>query len=163
MPLHSRVYCSQAVPGLSLYQIDDLVRNAAAHNLIAGVTGVLLTDGKEFLQYIEGPEEGVALAYSRITNATSHIDIVELGRGEGGPRRFPYWSMRWLPVEPVDLRIALAADWRGLAYRSEVDIGQVLTGLERMALLVTPHIDPAIFHGGAPAQKRQSSDDLSPF
>ncbi|WP_367347452.1 BLUF domain-containing protein [Stenotrophomonas bentonitica] len=74
----------------------------------------MLTDDKKFRQYIEGPEEGVALAYSRITNATSHMGIVELGRSQGGSRRFPYWSMRWLPVEPEDLRIAIVSDRRGL-------------------------------------------------
>lgn len=151
MPLHALVYRSQAVLGLSLYQIDDLARDAAAHNLMAGVTGVLLTDCKSFLQYLEGPEEGVALAYSRITNATSHMGIVELGRSQGGPRRFPYWSMRWLPVEPEDLRIAEVSDWRGLPFREEVDINQVPTGVERMTYLVDPYVGlgPIMGPGGS--------------
>ncbi|WP_315388751.1 BLUF domain-containing protein [uncultured Stenotrophomonas sp.] len=148
MPLHALVYCSQAVPGLTLDQIDDLAKDAAAHNHIAGVTGVLLTDGRKFLQYIEGPEEGVALAYSRITNATSHMGIVELGRSQGGPRRFPYWSMRWLPVEPEDLRIAEVSDWRDLAGREEVTMFQVPTGIERVTELVNPYV------GWAPRAQR---------
>jgi hypothetical protein len=123
-----------------LDQIDDLAKDAAAHNAIAGVTGVLLTDGKRFLQYIEGPEEGVSLAYSRIINATSHLGIVELGRTEGGQRRFPYWSMRWLPVETEDLRIAELSDWRGLRSSDEVTIDQVTTGVERVARLVNPYV-----------------------
>lgn len=140
MPLHALVYCSQATPGLTLDRIDDLAKDAAAHNAIAGVTGVLLTDGRRFLQYLEGPEEGVALAYSRIINATSHLDIVELGRSEGGRRRFPFWPMRWLPVETEDLRIAEVSDWRGLGSRDEVDIDQVPTGIERVAQLVNPYV-----------------------
>lgn len=138
MPLNALVYCSQAAPGMTLYRIDELAQDAAAHNLIAGVTGVLLTDGRSFLQFIEGPEEGVALAYSRIINATSHSDIVELGRSVGGPRRFPYWSMRWLPVEPEDLRIARVSDWRGLAVTEETAMFQVPTGIDRVAALVNP-------------------------
>jgi len=141
MPLHALAYCSQVKPGLPLHQIDDIASDAADHNLLAGVTGVLLTDGKRFLQYIEGPEEGVALAYSRITNSTCHTDIVELGRSCGGPRRFPYWSMRWLPVEPADLRIAEVSDWRGLAYREEAATFQVPTGIERVTELVNPFVD----------------------
>lgn len=141
MPLYALVYCSQAKPGLTLYQIDDIASDAADHNQMAGVTGVLLTDGKRFLQYIEGPEEGVALAYSRITNSKSHTDIVELGRSHGGPRRFPYWSMRWMPVEPADLRIAEVSDWRGLAHREEAAVFQVPTGIERMTELVNPFVD----------------------
>lgn len=140
MPLHAIAYCSRAVAGLTLQQVDDLAKDAAAHNLIAGVTGVLLTDGNRFLQYLEGPEEGMRLAYARIINAHSHVDMVELGRSSGGPRRFPYWPMRWLPVEPEDLRIAIVSDWRGLAHRKEVDIDQVPTGIERVADLVNPYI-----------------------
>ncbi|WP_447785306.1 BLUF domain-containing protein [Stenotrophomonas bentonitica] len=141
MPLHVLVYCSQAIPGLTFDQIDDLAKDAAAHNAIAGVTGVLLTDGKRSLQYLEGPEEGLALAYSRIINATSHLGVIELGRTEGGPRRLPYWSMRWLPVETEDLRIAEVSDWRGLGSRDEVDIDQVPTGIEGVAQLVIPYVD----------------------
>lgn len=71
----------------------------------------------------------MALAYSRIISATSHLGVVELGRSEGGRRRFPCWSMRWLPVDTEDFRIAEVSDWRGLGRRSEVDIDQVATGL----------------------------------
>lgn len=140
MPLQAIAYCSRAVAGLTLHQVDHLAQDAAAHNQIAGVTGVLLTDGKRFLQYLEGPEEGVRLAYARIINARSHTEMVELGRSSGGPRRFPYWPMRWLPVEPEDLRIAIVSDWRGLAHRNEVDIDQVPTGIERVTELVNPYI-----------------------
>lgn len=149
MPLHALVYCSQVIPGLTLDQIDELVKDAAARNAIAGVTGVLLTDGKRFLQYLEGPEEGVALAYSRIINAPSHLGIVELGRSEGGRRRFPHWSMRWLPVETEDLRIAEVSDWRGLGSRDEVDIDQVPTGVERVAQLLNPYLGVGPLDTGA--------------
>ncbi len=145
MPLQALVYCSKAIPGLTFDQIDDLAKDAAAHNAIAGVTGVLLTDGKRFLQYLEGPEEGLALAYSRIINATSHQGVVELGRSEGGGRRFPFWSMRWLPVETEDLRIAEVSDWRGLGSRDEVDIDQVPTGIDRVSQLVIPYVDVGPF------------------
>lgn len=138
MPLHALVYCSEAVSGLTLAQIDEVARDAAAHNLIAGVTGVLLTDGKRFLQYIEGPGDRLSVAYARICNARSHTGIVELARSVGGPRRFPYWQMRWLPVEPPDLRIAMVSDWRGLVGREEVTMFQVPTGIDRVTRLIDP-------------------------
>lgn len=140
MPLHAIVYCSQAVPGLTVDQIDDLARDAAAHNLIAGVTGVLLTDGARFLQYIEGPGDGVALTYDRILNARSHTEIVELGRSHGGVRRFPYWSMRWISVDEAEIKIAVRSDWRGLAQRREEAVFQVPTGIDRLAYLVRPYV-----------------------
>jgi hypothetical protein len=139
MSLHALVYCSNAVSGLTLAHIDHLARDAAAHNLIAGVTGVLLTDGNKFLQYIEGPEDGLSVAYARICDAKSHTGIVELARSVGGPRRFPYWRMRWLPVEPEDLRIAKLSDWRGLVGHEEVTMFQVPTGIDRVNRLIDPY------------------------
>lgn len=141
MPLCSLVYCSEVVPGLTVDQIDDLTRDAAAHNLIAGVTGVLLCDGFRFLQYIEGPEDGTALTYSRILNSRSHTEIVELGHSRGRVRCFPYWSMRWIPVEEPELRGAALSEWRGLARMGEGSASQVPTGIDRITALVRPHIN----------------------
>jgi len=104
------------------------------------VTGVLLTDGNRFLQYLEGPEEGLKAIYRRIIYARDHTEMVELGRSTGGERRFPSWPLRWLPIEPEDLRIAIVSDWRGLAQREEVDVFQVRTGIERVAELVNPFL-----------------------
>jgi len=39
MPLYALPYCSNAVSGLTLGQVDGLVRDAATYNQIAGVTG----------------------------------------------------------------------------------------------------------------------------
>jgi hypothetical protein len=136
--LHTLVYASQVALGVTLRQIDELAQSAAADNAITGVTGVLLTDGSRFLQYIEGLEEAMACAYSRISNARSHTGIVELARSVGGPRRFPYWPMRWLPVEPPDLRVAMVSDWRGLVGREEVTMFQVPTGIDRVTRLIDP-------------------------
>lgn len=141
MTLHALVYFSQAVPGLTIDQIDDLTLDAAARNQVAGVTGILLSDGRHFLQYIEGPEDGMHLAYSRILNSRSHTEIVELGRSRGGTRLFPYWSMRWIPVEEPELRIAARSDWRGLALRRAESVSQVPTGMDRLKAIVQPHVN----------------------
>ncbi|HDS0923432.1 TPA: BLUF domain-containing protein [Stenotrophomonas maltophilia] len=141
MPLEAIVYCSRVATGTTVDQIDWLVRDAASHNLIAGVTGVLFCDGFSYLQYIEGPEDGIAVIYARILNASSHTAVEELGRGYGGPRRFPYWSMRWLALEQIDLRIAKASNWRGLEQSGEEAMFQVPTGIDRIATLVRPHLN----------------------
>ncbi len=140
MALHSLVYVSQVLPGLTVSEIDALVKDASEHNQIAGVTGVLLTDGLQFLQYIEGPEDGLALAYSRILNSTSHTEIMELGRARGGSRRFPYWSIRWIAVEQDELKLTRSSDWRGLAARRGGAISQLPTGIDRIGSLVRPYL-----------------------
>ncbi|MGM3151424.1 BLUF domain-containing protein, partial [Escherichia coli] len=59
MPLRAIAYVSQASPDLSPERLDALVEDAARFNKLAGVTGVLLHDGGRFLQYIEGPPDGI--------------------------------------------------------------------------------------------------------
>lgn len=138
-PLQAIAYCSRAASGLTLEDVERLAAAAATFNFAADITSVLLTDGCRFLQYLEGPEQGIKQAYRRIINARSHLDMVELGRSRGHQRRIPHWPMRWLLVEPEDLRIAIVSDWRGLAHRSEVDVFQVPSGMERLIDLVHPH------------------------
>ncbi|AOA72441.1 MULTISPECIES: BLUF domain-containing protein [Stenotrophomonas] len=150
MPLHAIAYWSQVVPDLTLDKVDHLARDAMVHNLIMDVTGVLLTDGNRFLQYLEGPETAVKQNYRRITNARSHTRMVELGRSTGRQRRFPSWPLRWLLVEPEDIRLAIVSDWRGLAHRKEVDVFQVRAGIERLTQLIDPFLGIEIPDFGDP-------------
>ena len=84
MPLRAIAYVSKVLPDLSAERLHVLVEDAARFNKLAGVTGVLLHDGDRFLQYIEGPPDGIDSVYERIQQAGSHIDIVELARGRQG-------------------------------------------------------------------------------
>lgn len=113
MPLRAIAYVSQASPDLSPERLDALVEDAARFNKLAGVTGVLLHDGGRFLQYIEGPPDGIDSVYERILQAGSHVDIVELARGRLGQRQFPYWAMRVLAVDAMLLRQLSSGDWSG--------------------------------------------------
>ncbi|HEL2978699.1 TPA: BLUF domain-containing protein [Stenotrophomonas maltophilia] len=113
MPLRAIAYVSRALPDLSDERLHVLVEDAARFNKLAGVTGVLLHDGERFLQYIEGPPDGIDSVYERILQAGSHIDIIELARGRLGQRQFPYWSMRSLPVDAAMLRRLSSSDWSG--------------------------------------------------
>lgn len=139
MPLCSIAYSSRTAEGLTVDQIDALVRDASHHNRLAGVTGVLLCDGSRFLQYLEGPEDGIEFIFARVMNSRRHSDVVVLGRGEGSVRRFPYWSMHWIPVAQHELHAAAVADWTMLkAHRSEERV--VVPGVEQLAVLAAPHL-----------------------
>jgi len=113
MPLRVIAYVSRALPDLSAERLHRLVEDAARFNKLAGVTGVLLHDGERFLQYIEGPPDGIDSGYERLLQAGSHIDIIELARGRLGQRQFPYWAMRSLPVDAAMLRQLSSSDWSG--------------------------------------------------
>ncbi|WP_127563870.1 BLUF domain-containing protein [Stenotrophomonas indicatrix] len=137
MPLRAIAYVSQAKPDLSAERLQTLVEDASRFNKMAGVTGVLLHDGERFLQYIEGPPDGIDSVYERILQAGSHVDIVELARGRLGQRQFPYWAMRGLPVDAALLRQLSAGDWSGFA-RSVNGDRIMLTAVDLLAEVVRP-------------------------
>lgn len=137
MPLRAIAYVSQAKPDLSAARLQTLVEDASRFNKMAGVTGVLLHDGERFLQYIEGPPDGIDSVYERILQAGSHVDIVELARGRLGQRQFPYWAMRGLPVDAALLRQLSAGDWSGFA-RSVNGDSVMLTAVDLLAEVVRP-------------------------
>lgn len=64
------------------------------------MTGVLFFDGIRYLQYLEGLDDGLEIAYGRIGASTLHSDVMELARWHIGRRLMPYWSMRWLLPDP---------------------------------------------------------------
>ncbi len=121
MPLRAIAYASRAPPDLSAECLHRLVEDAARFNKLAGVTGVLLRDGERFLQYIEGPPDGIESVYERFLQAASHIDTTGLARGRLGQRQFPYWPMRSLPVDASMLRQLSCSDWSGFSRRLQGD------------------------------------------
>lgn len=145
MPIRAVAYVSEAAPavagdplGLGSVKLDELVDDAARFNRNAGVTGVLLFDGARFLQYLEGPEDGLSVAYSRVLGAISHTGLIELQRGRVGNRRLPFWPMRWLPTQPAALRRLACADWLGFVQHSDGQ-ADAETAMDILARLVEPY------------------------
>ncbi|MGT9867543.1 BLUF domain-containing protein [Stenotrophomonas maltophilia group sp. P373] len=144
MPIRAVVYVSSAGDeiagdrlGLSNGKLDQVVDDAARFNRNAGVTGVLLFDGERFLQYLEGPEDGLSVSYSRVLGASSHNGVVELQRGRVGQRRLLFWPMKWLPVEPEELRRLAHADWTRFNQRGNADDTNA-TAMDLLTAFVTP-------------------------
>jgi hypothetical protein len=139
MALQAIAYASEAVLDLGPDGLEQLAQRSFVRNQLAGVTGLLLFDGRRFLQYIEGPDDGMAVIYSRITYSRQHTDLIELARGRVAQRRMPYWSMRLIPVEDTQLREAAFSDWTSLTRRA-VGSRASPTGVERLATLVAPYL-----------------------
>ena len=140
MPIRAVVYASEAVEGLSIGQLEVLVADAARFNKVAGVTGVLLYDGARFVQYFEGPEDGVASVYERILQSTSHTGIVELARGRVSSRQFPYWSMHQLPADQLLVGKLARADWSRFKISDPRDDVGSSWGLDVLAAAVAPYV-----------------------
>jgi len=113
MPLQGIAYTSIARDGLGPLDLDRLLADATAFNRVAGVTGVLMFDGHRFLQYIEGPGDGIASVFPRIENATGHLELLVLARGGLDRRHFPRWSMAAQQLEPTTSSLITDAHWDG--------------------------------------------------
>lgn len=144
VPLRAIAYASEARPGLSIDHVDDLARVAAGFNFDMGVTGVLLYDGCRFLQYIEGPEDGMDVVHSRILGATSHHEVVVFGRGRVSTRQLPYWPMRLVSADPGEVRTVANGDWYTLAKGG---------GMAALAQVIVPHLSTS----PSAAQSREPS------
>ncbi|WP_340569631.1 BLUF domain-containing protein [Stenotrophomonas sp. G106K1] len=146
MPIRAVVYASEAVAeivadglGQTEGRLCSIIDDAARFNRDAGVTGVLLFDGERFLQYLEGPEDGLAVAYSRVVGASSHSGLVELQRGRVGRRRLPFWPMRWLPVESQELARMASADWTSFFQRGDATAPNA-TGMDLLQVAVQQQV-----------------------
>lgn len=137
MPNRAVVFVSEAVIDMPTAHLAKIMADAERFNRRAGVTGVTLFDGSRLLSYMEGPQDGLDVAFSRATGATSHSNLIEIARGRVGQRRLPYWPMRCIPLSPPELVQLVRADWTGFVQR--VDQGGVpTTAMELLASLVQP-------------------------
>lgn len=111
MPLRAVVYTSKRSEGVTEEQTLRLAADAERFNRLAGVTGVLLSDGQRFLQYFEGPEDGVSAVYARVKASRSHTALLELANGTVHQRLFPYWAMHVISASTMDTSRVAAAAW----------------------------------------------------
>ena len=73
--------------------LADILQQSRHNNAIDGVTGLLYSDGKRFLQVLEGPDEAVAPTFERIRADPRHRAIVILSDRQVEEREFGTWSM----------------------------------------------------------------------
>lgn len=137
MPLRALAYASKALPALPQSKIASITEDASMFNMLGGVTGVLLYDGTWFFQYIEGPADGVAIAYDRILGSSSHTNIKELARGRIEQRLFPYWSMRQLSIDSERVGRLMLAEWLDFARGGKHAEG---TGVDQLSAIVRPYV-----------------------
>lgn len=115
MPLHAIAYVSQARSALAPQELDALLADATAFNRMAGVTGVLMFDGERFLQYLEGPRDGLDSVYGRVLNASVHHGVRQLAAGAVGTRWFPHWTMANRRIDSLTMTHIINAPWTGIS------------------------------------------------
>lgn len=88
--LRQLIYHSQAV---GRPDTSDVLASSKRNNGMDGITGLLLFDGKMYIQVLEGPASSVEAAFARICTDSRHTNITVIGDHEVDQRDFSYWSM----------------------------------------------------------------------
>ena len=91
--LSQYLYISTA-PTLSRDEVDAILATSARNNPARGITGLLLYNGRNFLQLIEGEEEDLVGLMLRITEDARHSGITVLDRRAIEARACPDWAMK---------------------------------------------------------------------
>ncbi|HWV11753.1 MAG TPA: BLUF domain-containing protein, partial [Sphingobium sp.] len=78
MSLYQIMYISSATGDVSFTQCVTIAQAAAQKNSSEDVTGLLLYNGKRFLQVLEGPRDNVERIYERISRDGRHRALVML-------------------------------------------------------------------------------------
>jgi hypothetical protein len=73
--------------------IEAILSASRRNNARDGLTGLLVTGGRRFLQVLEGPSRVLEAAYARIRADERHFALVQLSRRAIVARSFADWSM----------------------------------------------------------------------
>lgn len=133
--LRAVAYRSVAVPGIDAVRLARIVEGAQRFNRMAGVTGAMLFDGARFLQYVEGPVDGIEGAIGRIRASADHDRLHVLGDAVIDTRRFPAWDMSCLMQPNTVLDRLFVASWGRVDHALD-DAGNPVGGLLLLRRLV---------------------------
>ncbi len=98
MPLHRLTYVSTVTRPFEDTELDALVAQARAKNATCQITGLLLFNGLNFLQTLEGPRSAVEQVFAAIAEDPRHHGVVRVQTDDAHERAFPAWSMAYTPV-----------------------------------------------------------------
>jgi hypothetical protein len=92
--LRQIVYISRAAPNCDDDEVRDIAHVSQVQNAARGVTGLLLYDGRRFIQAIEGPPDAVQDTIDRIYADKRHDDVQTATDRLVDRRQFGSWSMQ---------------------------------------------------------------------
>jgi hypothetical protein len=93
------IYASAVTAPLGPDAMTRLLAQAWLHNGLHGLTGLLVFDSSHFLQVIEGAPRALNDLYGQLLKDPRHRDLLLLKYGRVAERRFPDWSMGFMPAD----------------------------------------------------------------
>ena len=92
-PIRRLVYTSVAAGPSRKVDHADILQSSRVNNALDGITGLLWSDGREYVQVIEGAEGAVNETFGKIRVDPRHCDVAILSDHTGMERAFAYWTM----------------------------------------------------------------------
>lgn len=91
------VYISTALD-LSRDEVDAILATCARKNASEGITGLLLYNGRNFLQLLEGDKVALDTLMSSIEVDPRHAGVVMMHKGNAQARVCPDWAMKRIAI-----------------------------------------------------------------
>ena len=98
----SLVYISSAIVPFTDGQLADLLAQSRENNTRAGITGMLVYKGGNFMQLIEGEETAIDALQAKIRQDPRHCGMISLLRQPIAERQFQGWSMGFRNLQSPD-------------------------------------------------------------
>ncbi|MCC2976625.1 BLUF domain-containing protein [Sphingomonas sp. PL-96] len=95
-PTRRLIYSSTAVGDDRDVDLSDILQSSRVNNALDGITGLLWSDGREYVQVVEGAGLAVAETFERIRSDPRHRDVAVLSDQADVERAFIYWTMAQL-------------------------------------------------------------------
>lgn len=119
------IYVSTATRPAADLELSRMLAEARRRNAAADITGMLVFNGTDFLQVLEGEPSNVIATFERIARDQRHAEVAVLQRGIGyGQRLFADWAMGYRTLsedEPGHMLLNARLDLRRLDEISALD------------------------------------------
>ncbi len=97
--IHHILYTSTLSPATPVTAVAAVLGSARQHNQQDRITGILVFDGNNFCQYLEGDAEAIAQCTERIRRDARHGQFQMLHQGEIPARRFERFSLGYATTD----------------------------------------------------------------
>jgi hypothetical protein len=114
--LHRLFYRSRQTPAAAAdldFVVQQIIGAAIRRNRTVGITGLLLTVQRNFVQALEGNVDAVGATYARISMDPRHHDLHIISQGPAEQRLFGEWNMCASALAPSDTAIVDVLDGKG--------------------------------------------------
>ena len=105
------VYRSRARPSLTDTELELILIRSRVLNEMRGLTGALIKQDHEIVQYLEGPAEALDRTFARIAASPHHEEIEVLERACDVERQFDTWHMGFVEFQRQHERSSATAHW----------------------------------------------------